>query len=204
VLQQVTGINTAIYYAPTILQGTGLSSSTSILASVSVGAINLVMTVVSLFLIDRLGRRPLLVASLTGMVVSLVGLGLAFEVSGLGGAQSWIALLFLVTYVGSFAIGMGPVFWLLISEIYPLRVRGEAMSVATAANWLSNFAVGLSFLLLIDALGRAGTFWLYAVVGVAAIAFSWRLVPETKGRTLEQITTARPRRARGRAPAVRT
>ncbi|MDX6698601.1 MAG: hypothetical protein QOE65_1998 [Solirubrobacteraceae bacterium] len=190
VLQQVTGINTVIYYAPTILQQTGLSSSTSILASVSVGAINLVMTVVSLFLIDRLGRRPLLLASLTGMVVSLGGLGLAFAL-GLGSGLSWIALFFLVTYVGSFAIGMGPVFWLLISEIYPLRVRGEAMSVATAANWLSNFAVGLTFLLLIDTLGRAGTFWLYALVGVVAIAFSWRLVPETKGRTLEQIATAR-------------
>jgi sugar porter (SP) family MFS transporter len=192
VLQQVTGINTVIYYAPTILQQTGLSSSTSILASVSVGAINLVMTVVSIFLIDRLGRRPLLLASLTGMVVSLGGLGAAFAL-GLGSGLSWIALFFLVAYVGSFAVGMGPVFWLLIAEIYPLRLRGQAMSVATAANWLSNFAVGLTFLLLIDTLGRAGTFWLYALVGVVAIAFSWRFVPETKGRTLEQIATARRR-----------
>jgi sugar porter (SP) family MFS transporter len=202
VLQQVTGINTVIYYAPTILQQTGLSSSNSILATVGVGAINLVMTVVSLLLIDRAGRRPLLLVSLTGMVVSLIGLGVAFGLSGLGAGLSWIALICLIAYVGSFAIGMGPVFWLLISEIYPLRVRGEAMSVATAANWLSNFAVGLTFLLLLSTLGRAGTFLLYAAVGVAAIAFSWRLVPETKGRTLEQIAASRTRRPRARQPVV--
>jgi sugar porter (SP) family MFS transporter len=187
VLQQVTGINTVIYYAPTILQKTGLSASDSILSTVGVGAVNLIMTVVSVMLIDRAGRRRLLIVSLTGMVLSLAGLGLAFALSGLGTALSWIALICLITYVGSFAVGMGPVFWLLIAEIYPLRVRGAAMSVATAANWLANFAVSLTFLLLLDALGQAGTFWLYALVGVGAIAFSWRLVPETKGRTLEQI-----------------
>ncbi len=205
VFQQITGINTVIYYAPTILEQTGLSASSSILSTVGVGAINLIMTVVSLVLIDRVGRRPLLIVSLSGMVLSLAGLGLAFALSGLGTALSWIALICLIAYVGSFAIGMGPVFWLLISEIYPLRVRGASMSVATAANWLANFAVGLTFLLLIGALGRPGTFWLYALVGVAAIAFSWRLVPETKGRTLEQIeaTSQRlpPRPLGAEAPA---
>jgi SP family galactose:H+ symporter-like MFS transporter len=205
VLQQITGINTVIYYAPTIMQQTGLSASSSILSTVGVGAINLIMTVVAVALIDRVGRRPLLIASLTGMVLSLAGLGLAFALSGLGTALSWIALICLIAYVGSFAVGMGPVFWLLISEIYPLRVRGASMSLATAANWLANFAVGLTFLLLVDALGRAGTFWLYALVGVVAIVFSWRLVPETTGRTLEQIEASsrrlRPHPRGGEAPA---
>jgi sugar porter (SP) family MFS transporter len=204
VFQQVTGINTVIYYAPTILQNTGLSASNSILSTVGVGAINLIMTVVSVTLIDRVGRRRLLIASLTGMVLSLAGLGLAFALSGLGTALSWIALICLITYVGSFAVGLGPVFWLLIAEIYPLRIRGAAMSVATAANWLANFAVSLTFLLLIDVIGQTGTFWLYALVGVGAIAFSWRLVPETKGRTLEQIEAGllARRRPRGAAAAA--
>jgi sugar porter (SP) family MFS transporter len=190
VLQQVTGINTVIYYAPTILSSTGLTSSSSILASVAVGLVNVVMTVVAMAVIDRVGRRPLLLASLAGMVVSLAVLGVAFRLSSLGPALHWVALACLMAYVASFAIGLGPVFWLLIAEIYPLRVRGEAMSLATAANWISNFVIGLTFLLLIDALGDAGTFWLYAAVGVLAIAFCHRLVPETRGRTLEQIEAA--------------
>jgi sugar porter (SP) family MFS transporter len=187
VLQQVTGINTVIYYAPTILSSTGLTSSSSILASVAVGLINVVMTMVAMAVIDRVGRRPLLLASLVGMVASLAVLGIAFQLSALGPALHWIALGCLMAYVASFAIGLGPVFWLLIAEIYPLRVRGQAMSLATAANWISNFVMGLTFLLLVDALGRAGTFWLYAAVGVFAIAFCYRRVPETRGRTLEQI-----------------
>jgi sugar porter (SP) family MFS transporter len=195
VLQQVTGINTVIYYAPTIFSSTGLTSSSSILASVAVGAINVVMTVVSMAVIDRVGRRPLLLISLSGMVVSLVVLGIAFRLSGLGVALHWVALACLMAYVASFAIGLGPVFWLLIAEIYPLRVRGEAMSLAAAANWIANFVIGLTFLLLIDALGDAGTFWLYAAVGVLGIAFCYRLIPETRGRTLEQIEQEGAQRA---------
>jgi sugar porter (SP) family MFS transporter len=201
VLQQVTGINTVIYYAPTILNSTGISSSNSILASLAVGAINVVMTIVSMSVIDRVGRRPLLLASLAGMVASLTLLGLALQLSSLGSAVHWLTLLFLVTYVASFAIGLGPVFWLLIAEIYPLRVRGEAMSVAAAFNWLANFAVGLTFLLLIDAVGRPLTFWFYAAIGVLAIAFTFKLVPETKGRTLEEIEEDLPRRFGRRRPA---
>jgi sugar porter (SP) family MFS transporter len=202
VLQQVTGINTVIYYAPTILNSTGISSSSSILASVLVGTINVVMTIVAMTVIDRVGRRPLLLVSLAGMVVSLGLLGATLQMSTLGAAVHWLTLLFLVTCVASFAIGMGPVFWLLISEIYPLRIRGEAMSVASAFNWLANFAVGLTFLLLIDTLGRSETFWLYAVVGVLAMAFTFYLVPETKGRSLEEIEEALPRRFRRRRNTV--
>jgi sugar porter (SP) family MFS transporter len=193
VLQQVTGINTVIYFAPTILNSVGISTSNAILASLPVGIINVVMTVVAIMVIDRVGRRPLLLGSLAGMVVSLVLLGLTFEISSLGSAVHALTVLFLVTYVASFAIGLGPVFWLLISEIYPLRVRGEAMSVASSFNWLANFAVGLTFLNLVDAIGQAGTFWLYAAIGVLAILFTAAFVPETKGRTLEEIEEDRPR-----------
>ena len=193
VLQQVTGINTVIYFAPTILNSVGISTSNAILASLPIGIINVVMTVVAIMVIDRVGRRPLLLGSLAGMVVSLVLLGLTFEISSLGSAVHALTVLFLVTYVASFAIGLGPVFWLLISEIYPLRVRGEAMSVASSFNWLANFAVGLTFLNLVDAIGQAGTFWLYAAIGVLAILFTAAFVPETKGRTLEEIEEDRPR-----------
>lgn len=188
VAQQITGINTVIYYAPTIFKFAGLSSaSAAILASVGVGVINVVFTVVAMQLIDRVGRRPLLLISLGGMASSLFVLGGAFLLPQFKSVLGWIAVGSLMSYVGFFAVGLGPVFWLILSEIYPLRIRGRAMSVGTAANWLSNLIVALTFLTLTNSIGKPGTFWLYAAVTVAAWFFSWFLVPETKGKTLEQI-----------------
>ena len=188
IAQQVTGINTVIYYGPTIFRFAGLpSASAAILASVGVGIVNLVMTVVAMQLIDRVGRRPLLLVSLAGMALSLIVLGLAFALPQLAGSLGWIAVASLTLYVGSFAVGLGPVFWLVLSEIYPLRIRGVAMSVGTAANWSANLIVALSFLTLTQALGKAATFWLYAVVSVGAWFFAFVLVPETKGKSLEAI-----------------
>jgi SP family galactose:H+ symporter-like MFS transporter len=188
IAQQITGINTVIYYAPTIFRFAGLSSaSVAILASVGVGIVNLVLTVVAMQLIDRVGRRPLLLASLAGMALSLFVLGLAFSLPQLSGSLGWIAVASLMIYVGSFAVGMGPVFWLILSEIYPLRIRGRAMSVGTVANWSANLIVALSFLTLTQALGKPATFWLYAAVSIGSWFFAFFLVPETKGRSLEEI-----------------
>jgi SP family galactose:H+ symporter-like MFS transporter len=188
IAQQITGINTVIYYAPTILNSAGLSSSSvAILASVGVGIVNVLLTLVAMQLIDRVGRRPLLLVSLAGMTLSLLVLGLAFALPQLAGSLGWIAVVGLMTYVGSFAVGLGPVFWLMLSEIYPLRIRGRAMSVGTVANWSANLIVALSFLSLTQFLGRAPTFWLYGVVSVGAWVFAFVLVPETKGRSLEDI-----------------
>ncbi len=188
IAQQITGINTVIYYAPTILDFAGFSSaSVAILASVGVGIVNVLLTLVAMQLIDRVGRRPLLLVSLAGMAVSLFVLGLAFALPQLAGSLGWIAVIGLMTYVGSFAVGLGPVFWLMLSEIYPLRIRGRAMSVGTVANWSANLIVALSFLTLTQALGRAPTFWLYGVVSVGAWIFALYLVPETRGRSLEDI-----------------
>ncbi|HVA85460.1 MAG TPA: sugar porter family MFS transporter [Candidatus Saccharimonadales bacterium] len=188
IAQQITGINTVIYYAPTILSFAGFSSaSVAILASVGVGIVNVLLTLVAMQLIDRVGRRPLLLMSLAGMALSLFVLGLAFALPQLAGSLGWIAVIGLMTYVGSFAVGLGPVFWLMLSEIYPLRVRGRAMSVGTVANWSANLIVALSFLTLTQVLGRAPTFWLYGVVSVGAWVFAFFLVPETKGRSLEAI-----------------
>jgi SP family galactose:H+ symporter-like MFS transporter len=188
IAQQITGINTIIYYGPTIFKFAGMSSaSVAILASVGVGVVNVVMTLVSLQLIDRIGRRPLLLISLSGMTLSLFVLGLAFSLPQLTGSLGVIAVIVVMTYVGSFAMGMGPIFWLLISEMYPLRIRGRAMSVATVANWGANFIVALTFLTITQVLGKAPTFWLYGAISIGTWIFSFFLVPETKGKSLEQI-----------------
>jgi sugar porter (SP) family MFS transporter len=186
-LQQITGVNTVIYYAPTIFHNTGFGGSASILGTVGVGVVNVLLTVAAILLVDRVGRRPLLLVGLAGMVLSLGVLGLAFLLPALSGIVGWIAIVSLALYIAFFAVGLGPEFWLLISEIYPQEVRGAAMSVASVGNWASNLLVSLTFLSLVGTIGRPLTFWLYAAVGVAAIVFVYFLVPETKGRSLEDI-----------------
>jgi sugar porter (SP) family MFS transporter len=188
ILQQVTGINTVIYYAPTIVEFTGVNSSAgSILAAVGVGIINVAMTLVALRLLDRAGRRTLLMVGVSGMVVSLFTLGLAFTGNGTSTLASVVAIASLMVYVASFAISLGPIFWLLNAEIYPLGVRSKAAGVGTMANWTFNFIVSLTFLLLIEALGRSGAFWFYGCIGILTLIFCWKLVPETKGKHLEEI-----------------
>ncbi|MGB7198125.1 MAG: sugar porter family MFS transporter, partial [Acidobacteriaceae bacterium] len=172
IFQQFTGINTVIYYAPTIFQLAGLhSASAAILATVGVGVVNVLLTIVALRILDRAGRRPLLLWGLVGMVISLGVLGAAFLLAGSSPIVAWLAVISLALYVACFAIGLGPVFWLLISEIYPLKIRGRAMGVATMMNWGSNLIVALTFLSLLHSLGRSATFWLYAVVGILAWFF---------------------------------
>jgi sugar porter (SP) family MFS transporter len=187
VFQQITGINTVIYYAPTILASTGFGSVGSILATVGVGVINVAMTVVAILLLDRVGRRPLLIGGMVGMFATLLVLGGAFYLPGLGGTLGYVATGSLMLYVAFFAIGLGPVFWLLISEIYPLNVRGTAMGVATVVNWLANLAVAQLFPQLFELIGPAFTFWLFALLTAGAVVFSHYVVPETNGRTLEEI-----------------
>ncbi len=187
IFQQITGINTVIYFAPQIFEASGLTGATaSILATAGVGVVNVLLTIASIWLIDRAGRRPLLLWSLGGMAVSLAVLAFGFWL-GASGPLGLLTALSLAAYVAFFAIGLGPVFWLLISEIFPLGVRGRAMSVATIANWGFNLLVTVTFLRLIDAFGRPGTFLLYAVLTLAGLAFTYALVPETKGRSLEDI-----------------
>ncbi len=184
--QQLIGVNTVVYYSATILHYTGLSASNSVLQAVTVGATNVVFTIVAVLLLDRVGRRPLLLTGTVGAVVALVGLGLWFQLHALQ-SIGWLALAFLLLFMASFAVGLGPVFWLMISEIYPLAVRSTAMSVATVVNWAANFAVSYLFLQLVAGIGRPGTFWVYAGFGVLAFGYyAWRL-PETRDRSLEEI-----------------
>jgi len=188
VFQQITGINTVIYYAPTLLQGAGFGSSAALLANVVNGAVNVGMTIVAIWLLDRAGRRPLLLSGTAGMAVGMAITACAFlGGENLHGALAIVAVIGLLVYTGSFAIGLGPVFWLLIAEIYPLRIRGAAMSVATMANWGANFVVTVSFLTLLNAINGVGVFFLFGFLTLVALAYFWRKVPETKGRSLQEI-----------------
>jgi sugar porter (SP) family MFS transporter len=188
VFQQVTGINTVIYYAPTLLAGAGLGNSAALLANVVNGAVNVGMTIVAIRLLDRTGRRPLLLTGTAGMAVGMIITALAFLGGDqLHGAAAYLAIAGLLIYTGSFAVGLGPVFWLMIAEIYPLRIRGQAMSVAAIANWGANFLVTISFLTLLHAITPRGVFFLFAFLCLVSLAYFAKRVPETKQRSLQEI-----------------
>jgi sugar porter (SP) family MFS transporter len=189
IIQQITGINTVIYYAPTLLEAAGLGAHAAIGGTVVVGAINVLLTVVAIKLLDRVGRRPLLLGGTLGMIIGLTVLAVSFIGQGdaISHSHAAFAIAALCLYVGSFAIGLGPVFWLLISEIYPLRVRGSAMSLAGVANWIFNFLVAISYLSILSAAGRPATFFGLAVITLLSFLFMRSRVPETKGRSLAEI-----------------
>jgi MFS transporter, SP family, galactose:H+ symporter len=192
ILQQVTGINTIIYYAPQIFQRAGLdSAATALAATIGIGVINVISTLIAIWLVDRIGRKPLLLAGLVGMTASLTALGVALRFgSTIGVNPEWIAPMtvgFIGLYIVCFAFSLGPVVWLMISEIFPNRARARAAAVSTAANWTANFLVSLSFPVLQVMMGPS-LWFLYAAMGVAAFVFISGYVPETKGRSLEDIS----------------
>lgn len=187
--QICTGINTIIYYAPTIFKIAGFDSNlNAIYATTGIGVINFLMTIVAVFFTDRLGRKPLLYFGLTGVMLSLVALGCAFAFSSvLGDSLKWVAVGSLVTYIICFAMSLGPIGWIIVSEVFPLKIRGVAMSICTVSNFAFNFFVVGSFPILIYRIGGAYTFWGFAVVSFLCILFVYFFVPETKGISLEQI-----------------
>jgi sugar porter (SP) family MFS transporter len=187
ICQRATGINMGFFYAPTIFELAGFeSAAVDILASAGVAVTMVLMCIVAMQLLDRVGRRPLLLIGLAGMVLSLGLLGLVFAVPH-GGLVGGAAVGSLMLFVGFWALGPAAASFLLISEIYPLRIRGTAMSIATVSLWAAYLLSSLTFLTLIDLLGRSGTFWLYGLVGIFVWFFVYFLVPETKGRSLEEI-----------------
>jgi sugar porter (SP) family MFS transporter len=187
IFQQIVGINTVIYYAPTILTYTGLPAKSAITQALFIGVTNVVFTIIAVLLLDKVGRRIFLLAGTATLTVALVLLGIFFYSPSLQDSAPHLGLAALILYIAGFAIGLGPVFWLMISEIYPLAIRPAAMSLATVTNWTFNFAVSFTFLTLVGGLGKSGAFWLYAGFGILAILFFWKFVPETKDRTLEEI-----------------
>ena len=208
IIQQFTGINTIIYYSPTIFEMAGFGAESSnpvfeaILPSLPIGAVNVLFTIVAIYLVDRWGRKPLLYLGLTGMVVALIALGFAFTFQGsIGAALKWVSFVSMIIYIPFFAISLGPIAWLLISEVYPTKIRGVGMSIATMINWLFNFLIANTFL----SLGRittgemphpagdgmlvnpGGAFFIYAGLGIIGLIFVYSYIPETKGHSLEKI-----------------
>jgi SP family sugar:H+ symporter-like MFS transporter len=191
VFQQIVGINTIIYYAPTTLKNVGYGDAAAIYANLIIGAINVVMTLIAIRFIDRVGRKPLLLGGLVGMVVSLTVLGLSTlllsEPSSPTDTVAIITLLCLAGFIISFAATWGPTVWVVLPEVLPLRIRGTAMGVAIFLHWIANFVVSQTFPSLLAALGPGIPFLGYAVIGVLAFIFVSAFVTETKGRSLEEI-----------------
>jgi SP family xylose:H+ symportor-like MFS transporter len=190
VFQQVTGINVFLYYAPEIFESvTGSSADVALLQTIVIGVANLLFTLVAIFFVDRLGRRPLMLIGFTVMTVCLVAMGAAIY------QQQFDAylLVIVVGYIAGFAVSVGPITWVLLSEMFPTSVRGFAMGIAATCNWLANFVVSQTFpmmdgnALLVGQFHHAFPFFLYAAFGVLAVVFVYRFIPETKGRSLESI-----------------
>ncbi len=182
---QFTGINTIIYYGSLVFleHVPKQTASTALFANVMIGGINFVATILGMYLIDRAGRKPLMTSAFVGMAVSLIGVAAAIHVQ----APAFAVLLLVLMYVACFAIGIGTGTWVLMSEICPTRVRGRAMSIATVFLWCGTLVVTLTFLSLVRVLTAPGAFLLYAVICIAAFLFVKLVVPETKGRSLEEI-----------------
>lgn len=202
--QQFVGINTVIYYSPKIFLMAGFDGTVSaIWASVGVGAVNLLFTIVSVYFVDRLGRRKLYFIGMTGITVSLVLLGLCFACSNsLGEMGKWISVLLVFFYVAFFAISIGPLGWLIISEVFPQKLRGLGSSLGSLSVWFFNSIVSFTFFKIVNVftisgteinvkgenLGNpAGAFWFYAVIAFVAIIWGYFFIPETKGISLEKI-----------------
>ncbi len=194
IFQQVTGINAIIYYADRIFAAAGFATAhaQTVATTWAIGAVNVVATFIAIGFIDRAGRRPLLIAGFAGMFVSLAVVAIAFyalerSTAGAGSALGLVTLLALVVFIVSFAFSLGPVTWTVINEIFPGQIRGRAVAVATAVNWGAAFVVSQFFLTLVDAVGEPFTFEVFAVCCVAGGIWVWRTVPETRGRSLEEI-----------------
>ena len=180
---QFSGINAIMYYAPEIFKSVGVGRDAAFTQTVSIGAMNLLFTFVAIWLVDKAGRKALLIGGSMVQVIALIGVGLMFQ-NGHGGL--WL-LAFIILFTGSFAAAMGPIPWIVISEIFPTKIRGQAMSVAVLVLWASCYVVSQTFPMLVEAIGNAKTFWIYAVCSFAGLVFVTLAVPETKGRTLEEI-----------------
>jgi len=189
VFQQFVGINVVLYYAPEIFKGMGLSTNASLLQTIIVGAVNLGFTVVAIVTVDRYGRKPLQVIGALVMGASMMVLGTDFWQGGKG----MVALVCMLAYIAGFAVSWGPVTWVLLSEIFPNQIRGKAMAVAVAAQWIANYLVSWTFPImdknpwLLTRFNHGFTYWVYGLMSVAAAVFVWKSVPETKGRSLEQM-----------------
>jgi SP family arabinose:H+ symporter-like MFS transporter len=183
-LSQVCGINAVIYYGPKILEQAGFTLNNALGGQVTIGLVNVVFTFVAIFTVDKWGRRPLLFVGIGGAVFALLVIGILFAAGITTGP--WI-LIFILLFIACFAFSFGPVCWVVIGEIFPNAIRGKAMALATLSLWIANFLVGQLTPLMLQDLGSSVTFWLFAICCSPALWITWKLIPETKGRSLESI-----------------
>lgn len=213
VFQQFVGINVVLYYAPTIFKDMGSQTDASLLSTIYVGAINLIFTVLAIYTVDRFGRKRLMIIGAIAMGISMIALGFTFfsqlrevvvdgevliengEVVNRFVSQSaaYSAFILILTYIAGFAMSWGPVTWVLLSEMYPNKIRSIALSIAVAAQWISNYVVSVTFPMmnkssaLSESFHHGFAYWIYGIMGILAALFVWKFVPETKGKTLEQM-----------------
>ncbi|MCM3708389.1 MULTISPECIES: D-xylose transporter XylE [Cytobacillus] len=182
VFQQFVGINVALYYAPRIFESMGAAKDASMLQTIVMGVINVVFTVVAILTVDKWGRKPLLVTGSIGMAIGMFGVaGMAFSnIIGIG------TLIFIIIYTASFMMSWGPICWVLISEIFPNKIRGQAVAVAVAAQWAANYFISSTYPMMMEFSGGL-TYGFYGLMSVLSAIFVWKFVPETKGKTLENM-----------------
>jgi MFS transporter, SP family, arabinose:H+ symporter len=186
ILCQITGINTVLYYGSILISQhfSGQTTGTALMANVIIGCTNLICTLIALYCLDRWGRRTMLLTASAGMTVALALFVVAYRIPSI---SPLVVLACILGYTGFFAFAMGPIPWVVISEIFPTKIRGRAASIATSILWTGTLVVTLTFLSLIRTLGVGGTFGIYAALSAVAFVFIWKMVPETRGKTLEKI-----------------
>jgi len=184
VLQQFTGIDAVIYYGPRIMETAGFGLSDALDSQVLIGSVNMLFTLLAIWKIDKFGRKPLLLTGTSGMFFSLLIIGILFLINQ---TEGLMLLIFILFFIASFAFSLGPVVWVMLSEIYPTRIRGRAMAIATMAVWIGTAIIGQLIPLSLDNLGPAVTFWIFALFCIPTIGIGWKIMPETKGISLESI-----------------
>ncbi|WP_066222709.1 D-xylose transporter XylE [Formosa haliotis] len=189
VFQQFVGINVVLYYAPEIFKSIDPNTDGALLLTIIVGIVNFLFTIIAVKTVDKYGRKPLMMIGALGMAIAMLALGFVF----FSGATGYLALGCMMLYVASFAMSWGPVVWVLLSEIFPNKIRGKAMAVAVAAQWISNYLVSLTFPMMDDnsylteQFNHGFAYWVYGIMSILAMLFVWKYVPETKGKTLEEM-----------------
>ncbi|MBR5296691.1 MAG: sugar porter family MFS transporter, partial [Parabacteroides sp.] len=187
--QQFVGINVVLYYAPEIFKTMGAATDAALLQQIVVGAVNLSFTVLAIFTVDKFGRRPLMIIGALVMAVSMLVLGTTFYTHSVGMGS----LVCMLVYTAGFAMSWGPVCWVLLAEIFPNSIRSTVMSIAVAAQWIANFLVSWTFPMLdknqylTETFNHGMAYWVYGLMGILAALFIWKFVPETKGKTLEEM-----------------
>ncbi|WP_299017301.1 D-xylose transporter XylE [uncultured Polaribacter sp.] len=189
IFQQFVGINVVLYYAPEIFKTISSGTDTALLMTIIVGIVNFLFTIIAIKTVDKYGRKPLMVIGALGMAVAMLSLGFVFY----AGATGYLALFCMMLYVASFAMSWGPVTWVLLSEIFPNKIRGKALAIAVAAQWISNYLVSLTFPMMNDnsylteQFNHGFAYWVYGIMSILAALFVVKFIPETKGKTLEEM-----------------